>query len=70
MKKCKEVLEKSIEDILYYDENNAIENVVKTVFETILKCERQEPLNKSYEIGNKGNGYYPRIARSVNKYFR
>lgn len=70
MKQCRKVLEKSIEDILYYDQNNAIESVVKTVFETILKCERQEHLDKSYKLGNKGNGYYTRIARSVNRYFQ
>ena len=69
MKKCKEIIEKSIEDILYYDEENAIESVVKTVFETILKCERQDHLKASHSLGNKGNGYYTRIARSVNKYF-
>lgn len=68
MNNIKETLEKSIEDILFYDPKNSIESVVKTVFETILKLERKEFLNTT-DKPNKGNGYYERLARSINQYF-
>lgn len=66
-------LEKIIQDFLYYDKENAIENIVKTVFETILHAERTDFLNqynKEHDIKNKANGYYKRIAKSVNKYLK
>jgi putative transposase len=69
MKKCKQILAKSIEDILYYDQNNAVELVVKTVFETILMSERTDFLCQNSNDLNKGNGYYPRLARCINQYF-
>jgi putative transposase len=69
MNNIKENLQKNIEDILQYDPNSAVESIVKTVFETILKSERQEFLANS-EIPNKGNGYYERMARSINQYFK
>lgn len=67
MNTLNDTLVKCIEDIIYYDKENAIEKIVKTVFESILKSERDEFL--SGQIGNKGNGYYERMARSINKYF-
>ncbi len=67
MNTVNDTLVKCIEDIIYYDKENAIEKIVKTVFESILKSERDEFL--SDQIGNKGNGYYERMARSINKYF-
>jgi len=68
MNTFKDTLEKCIADIIFYDKENAIEKIVKTVFESILKSERDEFL--SGQIGNKGNGYYERMARSINKYFK
>lgn len=68
MNMLNDTLVKCIDDILYYDKENAIEKIVKTVFESILKSERDEFL--SNQIGNKGNGYYERMARSINKYFK
>jgi hypothetical protein len=41
MKKCKNTLEKSIEQILYFENKNSIEEITKIVFETILKAERK-----------------------------
>jgi len=67
MNTVNDTLVKCIEDIIYHDKENAIEKIVKTVFESILKSERDEFL--SGQIGNKGNGYYERMARSINKYF-
>ncbi len=70
-------LEKNITDILYYDKKddqkeNAIESLVKTFFETILLAERNLFLKKEQkaETGNKGNGFYDKIARSVTKYLK
>jgi putative transposase len=70
MKAIKESLVKNIEHFLEYDKKNAIENVVKSVFETILKLERSEFLKNSTEPSNKANGYYQRLARSVNQYIQ
>lgn len=67
MNTMNDTLVKCIEDIIYYDKENAIEKIIKTVFESILKSERDEFL--SGQLGNKGNGYYERMARSINKYF-
>jgi transposase-like protein len=77
-------LEKNINDILYYDkeklakedekkkENDPIESLMKTFFETILLAERNSYLNKERlaKTGNKANGYYERIAKAVNKYLK
>jgi transposase-like protein len=68
MKNIINVLEKSIEDYIHYNPENSIENLVITMFETILKCERQVFLNES-PIWNKANGYYERMAKALTKYF-
>jgi transposase-like protein len=69
MTQMNEILIKTVHDILNYDAKNAIDNIVKCVFETILYSEREEFL-KNTIFGNKGNGSYERLARSVNKYFK
>lgn len=69
MEKFKRVMKKSIEDTLYYESENAVESVIKTVFETILNAERTEYLENCDEQ-NKANGYYKRMARSITKYFQ
>ena len=68
MKDIKLQMQKSIEDTLYYDKENAIDSILKIVFESILRCERKEFLAESDEP-NKANGYYTRLARGINKYF-
>lgn len=62
-------LEKSIEDTLFYGKETAIEEIMKIVFETIMKLERTEFLKNS-EVTNKANGFYSRIARSITDHFR
>ena len=62
-------LEKSIEDSLFYGKETAIEEVMKIVFETIMKLERSEFLKDS-EVKNKANGFYSRMARSITDHFR
>lgn len=69
MEKINIILQKSIEDILMYDPKNSIEIILKTVMEAILKAERGEFLLSSEE-NNKGNGYYERLVRGVNQYFK
>jgi len=69
MTQMNKVLIKTVHDILKYDAKNAIDNIVKCVFETILYSEREEFLSNTLG-GNKGNGSYTRLARSVNKYFK
>lgn len=69
MKEFKKIMQKSIEDTLYYNPENAVETVIKTVFETILNAERSEFLSNSTK-SNKANGYYQRMARSITKYFQ
>jgi len=64
MKAIKESLIKNIEYFFEYDKKNAIEDIVKSVFETILKLERTDFLNTSKDPENKANGYYKRLARS------
>ena len=61
-------LTKSIKDILYYKKDNSIEDIIKIVFETILQLERSNFLLTSEN--NKGNGYYPRLLKSINNYFK
>ena len=68
MTMIKENLTKSITDILYYKKDNSIEEIIKIVFETILNIERSDFLETSEN--NKGNGYYPRLLKSVNNYFK
>lgn len=70
MKAIKESLIKNIEHFLEYDKKNAIEEIVKSVFESILKLERSEFLNISNDPENKANGYYQRLARSINQYIK
>jgi transposase-like protein len=55
---------------VYYDQEKSIETVIKTVFETILNLEREEYLATENNENNKGNGYYSRMARSINQYFQ
>lgn len=71
MKKVIRVLEESIVDMIKYDKENAVETVIKTVFETIMNCEREDFLKQPEQKtnGNKGNGYYERAARGITKYF-
>jgi len=69
MKHINNSLVKSIEDVLYYDPKNSIEYLVITMFETILKAERSEFLNNCPE-NNKANGFYTRMVRAINKYFK
>lgn len=45
-----------IKHILHYDQKNAIENIVKSVFETILNLERNEFLESEASENNKANG--------------
>ncbi len=61
-------LQKNIQDVLHYDRDNAVENIVKLVFETIMNAERSEFLSESE--GNKANGYYQRLAQGITKYFK
>jgi transposase-like protein len=72
MKLLLQNLEKNINDILHYDKNDAVEHIVKTVFETILFSERACSLQEDKESGllNKANGYYQKLAKCVNKYLK
>lgn len=71
MQKITRVLEESIVDMIKYDKENSVETVIKTVFETIMNCERGNFLEQPEQKinGNKGNGYYERAARGITKYF-
>ena len=69
MKDIKLQMQKSIEDTLYYDKENAIDTIIKIVFESILRCERKEFLSNDSSQANKANGYYRRLAQGINKYF-
>lgn len=62
-------LQKNIEDILYYDKENAIMLIIKIVWEAIMKAERDYYL-ENCKTPNKGNGYYERLVRAINKYFK
>ncbi len=68
MEEINRVLKRSIEDILTYDKENAVEGIMKTVFETILNLEREDFLSRTPET--KGNGYYPRLLKSINSHFK
>mgnify|MGYP001549183787 CR=1 FL=1 len=70
MKKFNKILDRTIKDILHYDPNNCVENIVKTVFEAILYSEREVFLENYTIKPNKANGYYERLARSINQYFK
>jgi transposase-like protein len=69
MSKFNKTLTKVVKDFLYYGKENAVEKIVQTVFETILYYEREDFLKTSKEK-NKANGYYQRVAKSINKYFK
>jgi putative transposase len=61
---------KSVEDLLHYEKEDAIDKIVNLVFENIMKSERSEYLNNNKVDGNKCNGYYSRLLKSINKYYR
>ena len=61
---------KSIEDLLFYEKENAIDKIVNMVFENVMKSERTEYLKENNKSGNKANGYYQALLRSINKYYR
>ncbi len=71
MKEITKILQESTADLLKYGKENAVEAVIKTVFETIMNFEREEFLKSPEQrlAGNKGNGYYERAARGITKYF-
>ena len=64
-------IEKNIEELLNYRKTDAIDYFVKLLFETIMKLERKiflnDMANKTGEP-NKGNGYYRRLVRALNRY--
>ena len=66
------LLEKSIKDLIFYKKENGIDMIIKSVFETIMGIERKLYLEdcKSMNKKNKGNGYYYRLIKSINKYCR
>ena len=66
---CNKKLEKSVEDFLFYGKEEGIEELMKLVFETVMKLERTEFLKNS-DVKNKANGFYSRMARSITNYFR
>ena len=68
MKEIKLQMQKSIDDTLHYDKENAIDSIIKIVFESILRCQRKEFLSNNSQH-NKANGYYTRLAQGINKYF-
>lgn len=69
MSKLIQILKKNVEDIIHYQKNDGLEIVIKTVFESILQHERLEFLQNN-ENKNKGNGFYERLAKGINSYFK
>jgi len=66
-------IEKNIEELINYRKTDAIDYFVKLLFETIMNLERRIFLNDSVnKVGgqNKGNGYYNRLVRALNKYIQ
>ena len=61
------ILSRTLTDYLDYDPEHAVEEIVKVVFEALLVSERTEFLAHS-SSSNKGNGYYGRLARILDKY--
>ena len=71
MNKIINTFKKNIDDIIHYEKNEGLEIVIKTVFESLLSHEREEFLSKnSVSYGNKANGYYARLAKGINSYFK
>lgn len=66
-----QVLSKSVYDSLAYSEGLSVDAIISEMFNTIMKFERDQFLEMSRSLGldNKGNGYYERFARAVEKYF-
>lgn len=64
-------LSKSIYDSLAYSDGLSVDSIISEMFNTIMKFERDQFLEISRSLGldNKGNGYYERFARAVEKYF-
>ena len=70
MKKHLNTLGKSIKHILYFKNENSIDLVTKIIFESFLKAEKKEFLAKNNSSNNKANGYYSKLAKAINKYFK
>lgn len=61
------ILSRTLTDYLHHDPNHAVEEIVKVVFESLLLSERKDFL-ANCPTENKGNGYYGRLARILDKY--
>ena len=70
MKRFNKHLQKNVEDILYYYREDGVSSIIKTVFETIMKLERNNFLKENTGVKNKANGFYSRLARGVTNFFK
>ena len=71
IKLINERLSKSVYDSLVYSDGLSVDAIISEMFNAIMKYERDQFLEMSRNLGldNKGNGYYERFARAVEKYF-
>lgn len=68
----KEMLEKELnfkmEKMVRKFKENGLETIVKSVYETLMKVERDIYLDSENNKDNKANGYYKRFAQAMTKY--
>ena len=59
-----------IRRLISMDNGTVIEEIISTVFKALMDSEREMSLEETRGMGNKGNGYYTRMARGLTRYFK
>jgi len=65
----------SIRELIVGDRENKanedmIKEILKTVFNSLMRIEREIFMEKKEDKENKCNGYYRRMAKGITKYFK
>ena len=65
----------SIRELIVGDRENKanedmIEEILKTVFNTLMRIEKEIFMEEKENKENKCNGYYRRMAKGITKYFK
>ena len=61
-------ISENVNEFIKMEFEGAVEEILKTVIESIMKAERTAYLSESEN--NKGNGYYERIVKYLERYLR
>lgn len=66
----KQELNYALDQLLEYDKEEMVENIITDVFDKIMEAERDRFLEEDASSENKANGYYQRMAKVMTDYFQ